>query len=175
MKLNSIIYFVATVLSALLGACSQPEAVAKAGSRPDRDLTGAVAAIRAAGAQPDSSVEVHPLRDPAVDGLLRQAQEAEAQHQPAQALVSLRKALGIAPKAPDLMQYEAELLIETGDWKQAAAVAQKSWDIGPKVGGLCARNLETLARARIVLGDAAGAAQARQQLLGCRVPAPVRH
>lgn len=175
MKLNGILYFAAAVLPALLGACSQPDAAAKAGSRPDRDLTGAVAAIRAAGAQPDSSVEVQPLRNPAVDGLLRQAQEAEAQRQPVQALVSLRKALGIAPNAPDLMQYEAELLIETGDWKQAAAVAQKSWDIGPKVGSLCARNLETLARARSVLGDAAGAAQARQQLLGCRVPAPVRY
>ena len=86
----------------------------------------------------------------------------------------MRKALVIAPSAPDILQYQAELLIETGDWKQAAASAQKSWELGPKVGSLCARNLEALAQARTTLGDSAGSAQARQQLTGCRVPPPVR-
>jgi tetratricopeptide (TPR) repeat protein len=163
----------ALICLAAVSGCWRSTAPTKADA-VEHDTVATVAAIRAAGAKFDSSVEVHPLRDPAVDGLLHQAQDLEDRSQPAQALASLRKALVIAPKAPDLLQYEAELLIETGDWKQAAAVAQQSWDSGPKVGGLCARNLETLAHARNVLGDAAGAAQARQQLIGCRVPAPAR-
>ncbi len=163
------------VLIVAIAGCSQPAVAPVKVDSAERDPAAAVVAIRAAGAKFDSSVEVHPLRDPAVDGLLQQAHELEAQRQPAQALASLRHALVIAPKAPDLLQYEAELLIETGDWKQAAAVAQQSFDLGPKVGALCARNLETIAHSRTALGDAAGAAQARQQLIGCRVPAPARY
>ncbi len=174
MKRNIFVYFSTTLAMLAIGACSQPSPPAKAASRPDRDPQAAVASIRAAGAQFDSSVEVRPLRDPAVNGLLRQAHEQEAAWQPAQALANVRKALTIAPSAPDILQYQAELLVETGDWKQAAASAQKSWELGPKVGSLCARNLEALAQARTTLGDTAGATQARQQLTGCRVPPPVR-
>ena len=174
MKRNIFLYFLATLTTLAIGACSQSSPPAKTANRPDHDPQAAVASIRAAGAQFDSSVEVRPLRDPAVDGLLKQAHDAEAQWQPAQALASVRKALAIAPSAPDILQYQAELLVETGDWQQAAASAQKSWELGPKVGSLCARNLEALAQARTTLGDTAGAAQARQQLTGCRVPPPVR-
>jgi Tfp pilus assembly protein PilF len=172
MKQNSLVYFFATLALAVLSGCTQPSAPAKSSVRPD--ATSTVAAIRAAGQQFDSSVEVHPLRDPAVDGLLQQAHQQEAQQQPAQALDSVRKALAIAPNAPDLLQLQAELAIETGDWKQATTLAQKSYDLGPKVGGLCARNLETLARSRAATGDDAGAATARQQLVSCKVPAPNR-
>jgi len=174
MKTSILVYFAASGAAALLAACSQPSPPARSAQRPDRDPQAAVAGIRAAGAKFDSSVEVHPLRDAAVEGLLKQAHDAEAQLQPAQALGSVRKALTIAPQSPDILQYEAELLIETGDWKQAAASAQKSWELGPKIGSLCARNVETLVVARSQLGDSAGAAAARQQASGCRVPAPVR-
>lgn len=134
------------------------------------DPVAAVTAIRNAGTQFESSVQIHPLVDPAVDGLLHNARNLEAQSQPAKALADVRKALTIAPKAPDLLQYAAELLIETGDWKQADALAQQAHDLGPKTGGLCARSLETLAWTRTALGDHAGVAAARQQLAGCRVP-----
>jgi tetratricopeptide (TPR) repeat protein len=174
MKNNIILYFATITVTVALGACSQPAPPAKAASRPDYDATSVVAAIRAVGAQSNSSVEVHPLRDPAVDGLLKQAHDFEAQQQIPQAVDATAKALKIAPNSPDILQYEAELQIEARDWKQAAALAQKSWDLGPKVGALCARNLETVARARTILGDAAGATQARQQQTGCRVPPPVR-
>src|SRR5690349_15629368 len=121
MKQYSIVYIVATCAVALLAGCAQPSAPAKAGIRPD--AVSAVAAIRAAGQQFESSVEVHPLRDPAVDGLLQQAHQAETEQRPAQALAAVRKALTIAPNAPDLLQLQAELTIEAGDWKQATALA----------------------------------------------------
>ncbi|MGA9335694.1 MAG: tetratricopeptide repeat protein, partial [Rudaea sp.] len=151
----------------LVGCSSSPSHRGSAG-RPDR--SAAVTAIRKAGTQFESSVQVHPLIDPAVEGLLHQARELEAQGQPAQALANVRKALTITPKAPELLQYEAELLIETGDWKQAESRAQQSYQLGPKVGGLCARSLETLVWTRFALRDDAGVKQAQQQLAGCRVP-----
>src|SRR5689334_16658374 len=79
-------------LTALAG-CTQPSASSKAGVRPD--ALSAVTAIRSAGQQFDSSVEVHPLRDAAVDGLVQQAQRLETEQQPAQALGAVRKALTI--------------------------------------------------------------------------------
>lgn len=174
MKRNVFLYFAIISTPMMVGACSQPASPAKSPNRPDHDAAAVVATIRAAGAQFNSSVEVHPLRDPAVDGLLKQAHDFEAQQLINQALDATVKALTIAPNSPDILQYEAELRIEARDWKHAAVLAQKSWDLGPKVGALCARNLETLAQIRMTSGDAAGAALARQQLLGCRVPAPVR-
>ncbi|TLY52782.1 MAG: tetratricopeptide repeat protein [Gammaproteobacteria bacterium] len=159
---------------ALLVAC-QPSAPTQGAQRPDRDPSAAVAAIRAAGAKLESSVEVKPLRDPAVDGLLKQARDFEAQSQPAQALDAVRHAEKIAANAPDIIQYEAELLIETRDWKSAAAAAHKSFELGPKVGALCARNQQTLVETYTMLGDAAGATQARTQLAACNVPAPARY
>lgn len=170
--------------AAALAACSQPAPPAKSSTKPDNAAAAAavdantvavVAGIRAAGAQFDSSVEVKPLRDPAVDGLLKQAHDLEAQQQIAPALDAVEKALKIAPNAPDILQYEAELKIQVHDWKQAGALAQKSWELGPKVGGLCARNMQTLVHVRESQGDAAGAAQARTQLSGCKVPAPARY
>lgn len=162
------------VTSAVLGACSQSAAPPVAVQRPDRDPNAAVTAIRAAGAKLESSVEVKPLRDPAVDGLLRQAHDFEMQGQPSQALDALRRAEKIAAVAPDIMQYEAELLIEARDWKQAEAAARRSYELGPKVGALCARNQQTLVETRHMAGDAAGAEQARVQLVACNVPAPAR-
>jgi tetratricopeptide (TPR) repeat protein len=156
-------------LSAVLAACSTPPVKA-----PPPDTAGAVAAIRALGAHYESSVQVHGVRDPAVDGFLdaAHAQEAKGQFHAAQADVD--KALQIAPCSPDILQYAAELAIETGDWKRAGELAMRSYDLGPKVGDLCARNLETQARALTVQGDDAGAAQARAKIEACRVPPVTR-
>jgi len=181
MMRNVFVYSVSSLLCAVLAACSQPAPPAKSAARPDTlaqadaNTAAIVAGIRAAGAQFDSSVEVKPLRDPAVDGLLKQAHDLEAQQQIAAAIAAVDKALKITPHAPDILQYQAELQIMVHDWKQAGTLAQKSWELGPKVGALCARNQQTLLQVREALGDAVGAAQAKQQLSGCRVPAPARY
>ncbi|HEX7916520.1 tetratricopeptide repeat protein [Rudaea sp.] len=165
----------AAICSALLAACSQPAPPAKAAAKPDRDPVAAVTAIRAAGAKLESAVEVKPLRDPAVDGLLKQARDLEAQAQPAQALESVRKAEKIGGATPEVLQFEAELLIQLREWRQAGEVAQKAFDAGPKVGAICARNQQTLIETRSALGDAAGAEQARAQVTACKQAAPARY
>ena len=175
MKFGKFVILLMTSVGLLLNACTEPAPPAKVAQKPDRDPSAAVVAIRAAGAKLESSVEVKPLRDPAVDGLLKQAHDLEAQSQPAQALDDVRKAEKIAGSTPDILQYEAELLVETLDWKQAAATAQKSYDLGPKVGALCARNQQTLVEARSAQGDVAGADQARQQVAACKLTAPARY
>lgn len=153
-----------------LSACSQPPAKAP----PPPDAVGAVAAIRALGAHYESSVQVHGVRDPAVDGFLHAAHAQESEGRIAAARADVDKALKIAPRAPDILQYAAELSIESGDWKRAGELATQSYDLGPKVGGLCARNLETQARALTVQGDAIGAEHARAKIEACRVPPVTR-
>ena len=179
MRKSTFVYLPIAAAALALGACSETVPVKPAPPNPqvqaDANTTVIVASIRAAGAQFDSSVEVKPLRDPAVEGLLKQAHDAETSQQIAQALDAVERALKIAPNAPDILQYEAELRIQAHDWKQAGALAQKSWELGPKVGALCARNQQTLVHVRDSQGDAAGAAQAKQQVSGCRVPAPARY
>ena len=158
-----------------LGACTEPSApsqvATKAAAAPDHDPVGA---IRAAGMGMDSSVQVQPLRDPAIDGFLNQAHAAETAKNYDAAAEATARALKLAPDAPDILQYQAEIQGLRGDWKQAEELAIKSFTLGPKLGSLCARNWQTVVEARIVFKDAATEAQARQRLKECRVAPPVR-
>lgn len=169
MKKFRFVYFAAALA---LAACSEAPAPTPAVVKPD--TSSALSNIRAAGKQFDSSVEVHPLRDPSVDGLVDQAHKLEAQQQVAPALDKLGEALKIAPNSPDLLQYQAELYVEMNNWNGAVASAQKSYDLGPKVGALCARNLQTLIEAGNAQTNAAMMADAKQKMVGCKVPAPNR-
>ncbi|MEO7064659.1 MAG: tetratricopeptide repeat protein, partial [Dokdonella sp.] len=163
---------ICSIVAALaLGACTQsapPTSVVKPIAKVDP--ANAVRTIRAAGAGVDSAVQVHPLRDPAIDGFLKKANEAEARNDIAAAIDAANKALKLAPDAPEIVQYLAELEVARGDWSKADQLAMKSFALGPKVGGLCARNWQTVIEARTALGDAATVAQARLRLKECRVP-----
>lgn len=164
-------------IAALLGACSQPSPPAKTAVKPEPpnpSSSAAIGRIRATDAQGESAVEVKPLRDPGVDGLIKQAHDAESQGNVAAALEKTNRALAIAKDAPDILQYQAELYIEQGDWKQADALAQKSREHGPKVGSLCTRTQRTLIETKYALGDTAAMQQAQVQLSSCKVPAPAR-
>ena len=131
-------------------------------------------AIRAAGTGLDSAVQVEPLRDPAIDGFLKRARDAEAAGDIAAAVAAADKALELANGAPDILQYLAELEIARGDWIKAEQYATKSFSSGPRVGSLCARNWQTVVEARTAMNDAATVAQARQRLKECRVAPRLR-
>lgn len=158
-----------------LVACTQsapPSAVVKPVAKVDP--AAAVRAIRAAGLRVDSAVQVHPLRDPAIEGFLKRAHEAETRNDLSAAIGAANMALKLAPDAPDIVQYLAELEAARGDWREADQLAMKSFALGPKIGGLCARNWQTVIEARTALGDAATATQAGVRIKECRVPPPVR-
>jgi tetratricopeptide (TPR) repeat protein len=165
-------HFVLWVPMAMLTACQQAAPPARVAQKIDHN---AVLAIRAAGTQFVSDVEVQPLRDPALDGWLKQAHELEAQDKFAEALVATQKALALAPGAPDILQFQAELKIEQSKFAEAAALAQKSYDSGPKVGSLCARNLQTLVEANRALAKTDAAEKAKQLLNSCRVERTSRY
>lgn len=159
----------------LMVACTQPSAPSPQAVKPvAHDPTAAVRAIRAAGEGLDSAVQVQPLRDPAIDGFLKKARDAEAANDYAGAAGAANSALKLAPDAPDILQYLAEIEIERGNWQQAEQIAIKSFTLGPKVGSLCARNWQTMVEARTAMSDAATVAQAKQRLKECRVAPRLR-
>lgn len=162
-----------TVL-ALAGCTPPPPAPAVKPTTATVDPVAAVRAIRAAGEGLDSAVQVQPLRDPAIDGFLSKAHAAEAAKDYAGAIAAANSALKLAPDAPDILQYLAELEIARGSWLPAEQTAIKSFTLGPKVGSLCARNWQTVVEARTALNDPATVAQARQRLKECRVAPRLR-
>jgi tetratricopeptide (TPR) repeat protein len=159
-----------------LAGCAQPVAPVKQDVKPvvAVDPAAAVRAIRAAGAGLDSAVQVHPLRDPAIDGFLDNAHKAEASNNIAEAIAQADKALKLAPDAPDILQYLAELEIARSQWLPAEKLAIRSFTLGPKIGALCARNWQTVVEARIAMNDPATTAQARLRVKECRVAPRLR-
>lgn len=157
--------------AALLAACGQPSPATQATRPPDRDL---VAAIRAAGEQDNSVVQVAPLRDPAVQTLLDAAHADEQAGRYADAAAKADQALKLAPEAPDILQYRAELAVRLKDYTDAERLAQRSFELGPKLGALCARNWQTLVELREVANDQNGATAAKRARADCHVDGPVR-
>lgn len=177
--MNTRLILITLAAASLLAlcACTQPSAPSQASTKPppasDHDPVGA---IRAAGMSmgKDSSVQVQPLRDPAIEGFLNQAHAAETAKNYDAAAAATTSALKLAPDAPDILQYQAEVEILRGHWTEAEAIAIKSFTLGPKVGSLCARNWQTVVEARLAMNDAPTVAQAKQRLKECRVAPPVR-
>ncbi|HEX7338407.1 MAG TPA: tetratricopeptide repeat protein [Rhodanobacteraceae bacterium] len=147
----------------LLVACTQP--APRAAQPPS--AARLVASIQAAGAKADSSLHVAPLRDPAVTRLLQRAHYQESLGKFARAAATVDDALKVTPDSPALLQDRAELAIRLGQYAQAEQLARRSYALGPKTGGLCARNWQTVAEMRRIAGDAAGAKAAHQALAHC--------
>jgi tetratricopeptide (TPR) repeat protein len=105
---------------------------------------------------------------------LARAHAAERAGQLDAAVAEAEQALALAPEAPDILQYRAELEVARGQWQQAEQFAIRSFTLGPKVGGLCARNWQTVVEARLALDDAATMAQAKKRLAECRVKPRLR-
>jgi Flp pilus assembly protein TadD len=129
--------------------------------------------VRSAGQMGDE-LDVQPLRDPRVEDLRASATQAEARGDYAGAGKLLAQAAVLTPDDPDLLQWQAELALVTRDWSQAEQLATRSFDKGPKLGGLCRRNWTTLQLAAEARGNAAQATQAQQRVAGCTVAPPIR-
>lgn len=130
--------------------------------------------IRAAASTSASIVEVTPLVDPAVADLRARAQEAEAAGDFKAAAAHLEEATQILEDDPSLWQWRAEIALERRRWRNAAIWAQRSLDLGPRIGTLCVRNWLTLKAARTELGDTISATSAEAQVKSCEVPAIIR-
>lgn len=166
-------YSAATLLL-LLAACSSTPPTAPTPPRPDVDRAAAVQAIRAIADEADSALQVTPLRDPAVEGFLRQADEAEREQRYDEAFAAIGRARRLAPEAPDLIQHEAEIEFLRGNFVEAEKLAYESWKKGPQLGALCARNWQTSVEARRVFNDPDYEATAAAKRDACKVKRPVR-
>ena len=159
----------------LLSACGGSAPGGLADARPATRPTGAelLQQVRSAG-QVGDELDVQPLRDPRVEDLRAAATAAESRGDYAGASRLLAQAAPLTPDDPDLLQWQAEMALVVQDWTQAESLAAKSWDRGPKLGGLCRRNWTTRRLAAEARADAALAVQAQQQVAACKVAPPNR-
>lgn len=127
-------------------------------------------------AQEDSAgVQVFPLQNPAVKTLLAEAGQAEEQGRYDDAALLLERALRIQPRDPELLQQMAEVQVQKQDYEQALSFAVRSYDSGPRVGEICARNWRTISLARERLGDAGGSREAEDRVSQCVSARPERY
>lgn len=158
-----------------LAACSAPPApekvVVAADVPPPRNL---LAEVRAAGADGDDALDVQPLRDPEIEDLRASATRAETAGEFDEADTHVKSALAITPDDPELLQWRAELLLAQAYYDEAAILANRSYERGPKLGALCRRNWTTIRLAREMRGQDADASTAGQQAARCQVDPPVR-
>ena len=164
------------IAAALLAGCSgsissgitESGATTRQGSR-----NSMVQMVRAAG-QVGNELDVQPLRDPQVEDLRAAAAQAEQRSDFATAQRILSQALLTTPDDPDLLQWKAELALATRDWAQAEQLAMRSYDKGPKLGGLCRRNWTTIRFAAEARSNTGAATQAQQHVSACTVAPPTR-
>ena len=162
----------AVALAIALAGCSHPPQPSPATSR--LSPTTMVEAIRAARASDKSVVQVTPLRDPNVDGFLDGAHADENAGKYQDALAKVNQALKLSPDAPDILQFRAEIEILLKDDAAAEADARRSYDLGARVGGLCASNWETVLEIADSKNDQAGVQAARTARDACHKAGPIR-
>ena len=164
----------ALLATVLLGACATTPPAAAPVPLTRASPEAMVAAIRATAARDDAELAVQPLRDPMVEDLREQALRLETQHRHQEAAAALDKAMALVPDDPALLQERAEAALLLRDHAVAERLARHAYAIGSKVGPLCRRHWATIEQARLIAGDAAGAATAKQQAEACKVSGPDR-
>ncbi|MGB0133642.1 tetratricopeptide repeat protein [Dokdonella sp.] len=162
------------LVSAACSSPGEPETAVLVRPAPEPASVTAVRAIRDAGASEESVLQINPLRDPAVKGFLAEAAEAEKAQQFDAAFVAIGKARNLAPEAPDLLQYEAEIELLRGNTIEAEKLAYESFKNGPQIGRLCQQNWQTILEARKIFKDAEYLPYAESKRDACKVPRPVR-
>jgi Flp pilus assembly protein TadD len=161
------------LLPTLLVACSQPPPAPTAAKPvvPARDL---VAEVRAQAADGGDSLDIQPLRDPAVEDLRAAATRHEHAREFGKADQALLLALKITPDDPELLQHRAEIALHRAQYEQAEQLAHHSYQRGPRLGALCRRNWATIRLAREMRANPAGASAAGEQAQHCTLEPPVR-
>ena len=125
------------------------------------------ARVRTPARQDSAGVQVFGLQNPTVVQLTQDAHRAESAGDLDKAAVLLERALRIHPRDPQIMQQMAEVQLQKKDYEQALNFAIRSYDIGPRVGEICARNWRTIGVAREYLDDRSGAREAERRAGQC--------
>jgi len=123
--------------------------------------------VRAPASEDSAGVQVYSLQNPAVKELTAQAVVAERAGDLDKASGYLERALRIEPRDPQTLQHMAEIELQKEDYQQALSFAEKSYDIGPRVGEICSRNWRTISVAKEHLNDSSGANEAEKRARRC--------
>ena len=158
--MTGIRIFGAVLTAFLLTACAS-------GTRAPVEEREIDTRVRTPARQDSAGVQVFPLQNPAVVQLTDEAARAEHAGDLDQAAVLLERALRIQPRDPQIMQQMAEVQLQKKDYEQALNFAVRSYDIGPRVGEICARNWRTISVAREYLNDPGGASEAEHRAGEC--------
>jgi tetratricopeptide (TPR) repeat protein len=169
-RIETAVKYTALTASVFLAACaSSPPA-------PVEDLSEEVESeVREPAQQQSEGVQVFPLQNPAVKTLLAEAGEAEDQGRYEDAALLLERALRIQPRDPELLQQMAEVQLSKADYEQALNFAVRSYDTGPRVGEISARNWLTIGVALEHLGDSNGSREAETRAGECMSTPPKRY
>jgi hypothetical protein len=157
----------------LLTACAStppPQPVAES-AQPPRDL---VAEVYAAALDGNDGIEVQPLPDARVADLRERAQRLRDAGEIDAADLALQQALEITPENPELLQQRAELALVREAFEEAEQLAARSYELGPRLGGLCRRNWATVRLSREMRGMDEAAGIAAEQGQRCTIEPPVR-
>ena len=133
--------------------------------------TVAFAPLRARKAKVSRSI---PCQNKAVVELMEKATEAEKSGRMDEAAAFLERAMRIQPRNPELLQQMAEVQLGRKEFAQALSFAERSYEIGPRVGEICSRNWRTISVARELLGDRQGAREAESRAGRCMSTRPER-
>ncbi|MFK7958211.1 MAG: hypothetical protein AB8B96_19090 [Lysobacterales bacterium] len=127
------------------------------------------AQVRQQAAETSGVVEVFPLGGGEDGALIERARDAEAQGALEQASILVSQALEVAPSDASHWQYLAEIELEQGQYSAAIDHARQSFELGPQMGQICARNWLTIQRANEGLRQSAAATQAGARAEQCAV------
>ena len=158
----------------LLGACATAPQIPSSSPPPlpAADAARMLAAVRRAGADNHSVLQIHPLRAAGVAALAAQARAAAEVGDYATAAQLFDQALAREPDAPDLLQDRAEMALAQGEWAAAGQFAASALRHGPRFGALCARGWQTLAEIAYAHGQTDQYTTDRQHVDTCRKPNP---
>ena len=156
----------------LLGACASAPQAPSSPPLPAADAARMLAAVRRAGADNHSVLQIHPLRAAGVAALAAQARAAAEVGDYATAAQLFDQALAREPDAPDLLQDRAEMALAQGEWAAAGQFAASALRHGPRFGALCARGWQTLAEIAYAHGQTDQYTIDRQHVDTCRKPNP---
>ena len=171
MTRSSLLRITILALAASIAACSTTEPPPKQTKVSKRDWIGE---IRTQAAKLDSAVEVEPLDDPGVADLKAKARTSEDAKDYDTASKAIQQAIKLRGEDPALWQWSAELSLMRGAYADAEHQASHAYELGPKVGALCARAWLAIAAARTERGDAQNASSAQAEVAKCQVAAPTR-
>ena len=164
----------ALVIALALAACASAPPVPAIQSLTSATPAQMVEYIHATAGDGEGELDVQPLRSSEVEDLRQRAERLHAQGYHRDAAEALDQALALVPGDPALLQERADAAILLSDFERADARAAQAQALGPGVGPLCRRHWATREQVRLVRGDAAGAAAAKDAIEACTVAPPPR-